>query len=231
MSNETTSASANDPHRHIIEILPWYVNGSLDPREAIEVEAHLAVCPRCQKELQWCRDIAHSVRTMDDQQWVPSPGHFDRLMEEVNASSPVQRWTMAWRDRFTRFVQSIRQSPAEMRWMLAMQTVTVVVLAGALIVLMPHKQPEYYQTLSSPTKADPNDVPRVQIALSEDTKEEEIRSLLLAMHASIVQGPNSLGVYVVALPKQPPSQLAQVLRELRAHPKVRFAERAATATR
>ncbi|MFH0340562.1 MAG: anti-sigma factor family protein [Chromatiales bacterium] len=228
MSNKTTSASANDPHRHIIEILPWYANGSLDPREAMEVEAHLAGCPSCQRELRWCRDIAHSVQTMDDQEWVPSPGHFDSLMEKVNASSPAQRLTMAWRDRFTRFVQSIRQSPAEMRWMLAMQTVTVVVLAGALIVLMPHKQPEYYQTLSSPTEADPTDAPRVKLALSEDAKEKEIRSLLLGMHASIVQGPNSLGVYVVALPKHSPAQLAQVLRELRAHPKVRFAERAAT---
>lgn len=231
MSNETTSALGNDPHRHIIEILPWYANGSLDPLEAVEVEAHLAVCPRCQKELQWCRDIAHSVQTMDDPEWVPSPGHFDSLIEKVNASSSAQGRVMAWRDRFTLFVRSIRQSPAEMRWMLAMQTVAVVLLAGALIVLMPYQQPEYYQTLSSPTKADPNDVPRVQIALSEDTKEKEIRSLLLAMHASIVQGPNSLGVYVVALPKHSPSQLAQVLGELRAHPKVRFAERAATATR
>ncbi len=230
MSNETTSAF-NDFHRHIIEILPWYANGSLNPREAIEVEAHLTVCPRCQKELQWCRDIAHSVQTMDDQEWVPSPGHFDSLMEKVNAHSPVQRLAMTWRDRFTRFVRSIRHSPAEMRWMLAMQTVAVVLLAGALVVLMPYKQPEYYQTLSSPTKADLNDVPRVNLALREDAKEKEIRSLLLAMHASIVQGPNSLGVYVVALPKHSPSQLAQVLGELRAHPKVRFAERAATATR
>ncbi|MGH8570350.1 MAG: S8 family serine peptidase, partial [Gammaproteobacteria bacterium] len=106
-----------------------------------------------------------------------------------------------------------------------------VLLAGALVVLMPYKQSEYYQTLSSPTKADPTDAPRVKLALTEDAKEKEIRSLLLAMHASIVKGPNSLGVYVVALPKHSPSQLAQVLGELRAHPKVRFAERAATATR
>ncbi|MGH8487478.1 MAG: anti-sigma factor family protein [Gammaproteobacteria bacterium] len=229
MSKETTSALGNDPHRHIIEILPWYANGSLDPREAIEVEAHLVVCPGCREELQWCRDIAHSVQTMDDQEWVPSPGHFDSLMEKVNASSPAQRLAMAWRNRFTRLVRSIRQSPAEMRWMLAMQTVAVVLLTGALVVLMPYKLPEYYQTLSAPTRADPDDAPRVKLALSEDIKEKEIRSLLLSMHASIVQGPNSLGVYVVALPKH--SQLAQVLGELRAHPKVRFAERAATATR
>lgn len=48
------------------------------------------------------------------------------------------------------------------------------------------------------------------------------------MDASIVQGPNSLGAYFVALAKHSPPELAQVLGELRAHPKVRFVERAAT---
>ena len=48
-------------HQEVWELLPWYANGTLEREEAAEVEAHLASCPACQRELTRCREIATAL--------------------------------------------------------------------------------------------------------------------------------------------------------------------------
>ena len=52
--------------KRILEILPWYVNGSLSPEEARKVEAHLKDCPTCQKELQEIRTLSSGIKEHED---------------------------------------------------------------------------------------------------------------------------------------------------------------------
>ena len=44
------------------ELLPWYLNGSLEGSEAGEVQAHLASCPDCVRDLHDLGEIAELVR-------------------------------------------------------------------------------------------------------------------------------------------------------------------------
>ncbi|HEX4953292.1 MAG TPA: zf-HC2 domain-containing protein [Thermoanaerobaculia bacterium] len=46
----------------ILERLPWYLNGTLDPREKDEVTSHLASCAECRRELEELRLAAEIYR-------------------------------------------------------------------------------------------------------------------------------------------------------------------------
>src|SRR5215813_9681087 len=48
-----------DPAAHKVAdaLLPWFVNGTLDPDEIAFVERHVAECTRCREEVEWLRGL------------------------------------------------------------------------------------------------------------------------------------------------------------------------------
>jgi hypothetical protein len=78
---------------------------------------------------------------------------------------------------------------------------------------------------------------RVRVAFADHALEQDIRTLLLSLRATILAGPSPQGVYLVQVPlawlvprlrgnpgTSPPDPLRLLLEELRAHPAVRLAE-------
>ena len=49
------------PAQHPDELLPWLANGTLAGAERQEVEAHVATCERCRRELVWLEALRNSV--------------------------------------------------------------------------------------------------------------------------------------------------------------------------
>jgi predicted anti-sigma-YlaC factor YlaD len=53
----------------IRDLLPWYVNGTLRPKEARQVATHLLECGACREELaEWMRiqlEVRHATRSHD----------------------------------------------------------------------------------------------------------------------------------------------------------------------
>jgi anti-sigma-K factor RskA len=75
---------------HVLDSLPAYAIGSLDPDEVRRVEEHLSSC--------WiCRDESNSFRTVAEQLSfaaplaAPSPDLKERLMQRVQITRPAQR--------------------------------------------------------------------------------------------------------------------------------------------
>ena len=54
-----------DPHQAISELIPWYVNDTLENDERERVAQHIAECPACAQEIARCRTIAAVVRSAD----------------------------------------------------------------------------------------------------------------------------------------------------------------------
>src|SRR6185503_8889039 len=79
-------------HERVQELLPWYVNGTLDEREAREVERHLFSCPGCEKEAAQCRALAAAVSAPETEPWSPPDAHLERMLarlrnDEVRAAA------------------------------------------------------------------------------------------------------------------------------------------------
>src|SRR5215510_9623301 len=74
-------------HQKVWEILPWYVNGTLEVGEHDFVARHLLGCQTCADEVARCRSLAAAVHDSEEAAMTPSPEHFDRLMERVDHGS------------------------------------------------------------------------------------------------------------------------------------------------
>jgi len=67
-------------------MLPWYVNGTLDPLARAQVDAHLLTCEDCQQELRQWQQLAKAVST------VPSPA--DTPVAAIAARAALHRALM-----------------------------------------------------------------------------------------------------------------------------------------
>lgn len=83
---------------HPSELLPWYVNGTLDGEELREVEEHLRSCLACRREVEELRELRQGVQQAAPQ---PPPGGLERLMDEVRAErrEPPRSGRRHWRWR------------------------------------------------------------------------------------------------------------------------------------
>jgi len=50
-------------HRRVRQLLPWYVNGTLEGEELTEVERHLRRCSRCRAEIEGLQKLQADLRT------------------------------------------------------------------------------------------------------------------------------------------------------------------------
>ena len=188
------------PHEQALQLLPWYVNGTLDADETALVEAHLADCAECRAEAQANSMLAREIAALDAsvaQGWAALDG---RLGEAPRPSTPV----------------ALLRRRVPVGWMVAGQAAAVMV---ALLVAVPQSRPDAtYQALGS---APANEAGNVVIVFQPEVTEQDMRAALLRSDARVVDGPNASGAYVLRVP-QGGRQAA--LQRLRGMPQVMLAE-------
>ena len=166
-------------HDSCHELLPWYVNDTLEPAECLRVEEHLELCESCRDELAALEDLRRSVR----EEPVPlASNEFAGVMARIDAAQsrpmPHRRW---------------------MPWLLAGQAAAIAALLLLLLARpVATDTPERFHTLASPT-VEPRGA-TLRIVFAETATEVEIRGLLQTVEAEIVGGPSSAGAYTLRLP-------------------------------
>ena len=225
MTQQKTPTHNDVVHQEIWELLPWYVNGTLNIQEFQRVEAHLALCADCQGELARCRSLATVVRTADDVAWEPSPAHLARLMARIEAAeasaSAAPGWWQRLQDAWRNGRRILHSTPPVMRWAFAVQCALVLLLAGGLLWQRPG-QPTLYATLSDATQEPASANQHIRLVFMEDITERELRLLLTRVSGTITSGPSSAGAYTIGI--SPTTTVPSALEVLRAHRKVRLAE-------
>lgn len=226
-------------HQRTQELLPWWVNGTLEGAEARSVEEHLAECGVCRREEARCRRLAELVRGGGEVAPAPHPAQLERLLAVIaGEQGGMGRHRRAGASRLPSW---LRDTPTAVRWLLAAQLAAMLALAGGLTLghggslpassdpaPVAEERPGAFRTLAS-AQEDPGSRARLRLVFAPGVSEREIRGLLLELRGEIVGGPTPLGSYTIELPVGPVADpIAVVLEHLRESPWVRFAEPVAT---
>ena len=201
----------NSAHRQAERLLPWYVNDTLEGVELEQFRRHLAECVRCQREAVEQRELLRSC--VDAGARVDVPPSFERMRRRIGLPEPA------------RVPEEIAPSPGRaaairrgwagtapwLRWAAAGQLAAIMVLGG---MLFGDKRPApVYRTLGDPETVVPAaDVRHLIVVFDPQLSEAQMRVLLRASRARIIDGPSETGTYVLALPVERAASVQEALR-------------------
>ncbi|MQA18018.1 zf-HC2 domain-containing protein [Rugamonas rivuli] len=208
-------------HQAVQELLPWFASGQLAPDEAQRVQEHLQTCAECRQDLEWERDMRTEASSAGDA--LPAGLDMERALarlmpalgpQEQSAPAPAAvpapapRPVSWWR-------AGAANQPSWLRWTVAAQWVAIIGL-GALL-LRPDSDPAPYRVLGSAVSNGGNLV----VVFQPNTSERDLRRVLQAQGARVVDGPTVTDAYLLTVPAANRDRAVQAMR---ADPAVKLAE-------
>jgi hypothetical protein len=213
-------------HEETSLLLPWYVNGTLEPDERELVETHLRECGECAAEREDLRQMKAAVVQAIEDEPVPSLPPLPRIRAQIEEEKEAR---LSWWARFDSGLTSLLQRRPVPVLIAALVVVQFAVLAGlAGVLYFDHRRAGVDPMIGPGVLERGIPAPRIQIAFQATASEQGIRELLHQIHGRIVDGPSAKGVYrvEVILSSENAGELDGLLRSLRARTDlVRFAER------
>jgi len=214
------------------ELLPWYVNGTLESQEQEWVAGHLADCPKYQLELGQYQQLSAAITDVRTKMadWQPSAAQFAKILLALDAEKVVvtnavsAKKTSFWTQCFV----WLQAQAKPLVWALTLET--LVLAALILFVVLPRDGHQassltVFQTLSDAHAPAIVGLPRIHLVFEDDMAIADLRLLLVSVNARLVDGPSKLGVYTVELATDGSSDAtALAIAIFRKHPKVKFAE-------
>jgi anti-sigma-K factor RskA len=136
-------------HQEIIDLIPAYALGILEPDEAARVSNHLETCSSCQEELAAYEVVTDSLATAVPIS-TPPPALKDRLMSQTTATavSPQPPQRESWADRLTAFLQGPR-------WRPVLAVAVLVLIIGALFFWWQNQNAPVAEFTLTPTETAP----------------------------------------------------------------------------
>ena len=202
-------------HTEVDALLPFYVNGTLQGEELERVAQHVAGCEHCRREADWLREV---FAACDEIAPIPDTPLADtsriaELAGRIAASAQHERG--GWRGRVS---TAWAATQPWTRMLMAAQLAGLAVLGTMLVSEQRDEAP--YRTLGASTRAAPAG-DSIAVMFDPAITEGEMRRLLGAAGARIVDGPTSTAAFVLEVPA---GQSAAAVAKLRAERKVLFAE-------
>ena len=196
-------------HLRVGHLLPWLLGGTLEDADIALIEAHLPTCPQCQADLDWQRLLRDAAPALDA--GFDADRALAKLLPRLGPQAPraprigvLDRWRAA-----------LAGHSAWLRWSAAAQ----LVLIGALALMLVRPAPDGadYRALGAAPRAQD----QLVLVFKPDTPEREMRRILRASGARLVDGPTAADAYVLALPT---AQASAALARLRAESAVTLAQ-------
>ena len=184
-------------------LLPWHVNGTLEPAEAAWFEAHLAQCAECRADFEANMALREQIAAMPCE---VEPVRVKLLDRIANSGAPRSRPWDFLRRRIS------------FGWALAGQAAFAAVAAALVLTFAPSSTDDGYRLLGSESDgASGNAI----VLFAPETTASQLRDTLDRGGARVVDGPTASGAYVVQVPD---AERAEALELLRRSPQVILAE-------
>ena len=190
---------ADPVHQAVVELIPWYVNGTLAEREMDQVSGHVANCAACARVVEQEVAMARRVRTQ--------PAGLERLLAQQGQA-------------FTKLQNSLRYSSEQTKQWYRPAAVAAVVALVVMSFLVGRASLE--PTFEVMTNNVPYHGTVVQLIFHPQTREQDIRHLLADGGSELLGSPSPKGVYRIGLP--PNVDARAYATRLKEHPAVRWAE-------
>lgn len=163
-------------HDEIEQLIPWYVNGTLNEAEMDLVNRHVGRCECCaasvEREVRFARKLRGRPEDLPE---LPAPEvGWKRLANRLPKPQPL-----------------FGSAPAA-----TLAAVMLVVASGAFLVGQ-QLQPPAFQTMTTPPTYQG---PVIQLSFEPDVPEHTIRGVVLELGGTVIAGPTSTGVYRIGLP-------------------------------
>ena len=194
----------DDPHGAARSLLPWYVNGTLDPAETALVEEHLAACADCRADLEADRALGRQVAdlSMDvEHGWAAMRARMETT-PQLRSASPM---------RFLR-------RPVAIGWAVAGQLAAAALIVAIALPARHAQTDADYHVLGSATVAAPGNL---IIQFKPDVTEGAMRAAFMRTGSRVVDGPTASGAYVLRVDG---NKRDAALNQLRATPGIALAE-------
>jgi hypothetical protein len=180
---------AHSERKHFVELLPFYVNGTLDADEHDWVDAYLAAHPNAENELKFMQILRESTRNTTSK--VPEAQRLERLLGELRASRPAPSLLQ----KAVNWLQGVVRIPAP-----ALAVVSMVVLAQAGIIgslLSSGSEPDGFRGV----RPECTIAPAIRVQFNPDAKHAHILLVLRSVEAIIQNGPTETGALWLAVPE------------------------------
>jgi len=181
------------------ELLPWYVNGSIDAADRAWVDNYLAEHPDARAELTWYQSL--QTRIQETVPAVPATIGLSRAMNLIRGDQP----TLA--ERISAFFGNFGMRPA-----MALSLVAIIFVQGGVIAKMMSQAHEDEVEMRALRAKTVEEGPLVKVNFAPDAKESDIRLLLVSVRGTLTGGPGQLGDYYVRVPAGKEEQAAAKLK-------------------
>jgi hypothetical protein len=191
-----------DPKKNISDMMPSYVNGTLDDASRRQIENVLKNSPSAQAEVSWLKRLREQIKgDKDIVQLPPEDAGLDRLMTLIAAEKSGKVTTIA------------PLSASSSKWVkpaLAIAASVMFAQAIGLFVLFNNgPTADTIRTLAGGATASQGAT--LQVTFKPATTESQMRASLALIDGEIIGGPGVLGVYTIRTKKGTGSNSANKL--------------------
>lgn len=202
-------------HQEVWNLLPWYINRSLDPVEQDFVKEHVKTCVACRIEINQQQQLFEKLQQPDLLQQV-SQASFAQLRKRMQGQSKPRRERKLYSNQFLGFVKYTALAAS------------LLLLAMPFMLNLPIDGSELegeYRTLANPTEGEhKNNV--LRIVFAEHSGTEQIEAILNGVSGHIIKGPSKNGIYEVQIGNRQANfqEIHDAILHLRKNSLVVFAE-------
>ena len=190
-------------HRSVDELLPWYVNKTLDDRERARVKRHIAACTNCQENVRLWSQVQSAVRDRSPVPFVPEP-NADALLHSIEKDE------RGW-------------SPDNARMLYGVAASLLVIIAVAVVFMtrdpLTPDTPAEFETVISES-ADDTVRYVIELRFDQTAKPEQRKEIMGALGDVTLDVPLEAEVITLHLAAASLPELQQRMNDVRALPTV-----------